>query len=141
MKTFFTKKRIAFLSIMNVSLLLIIFLLIVPIGSLSERCFVYSTELNEFVTFDTNGYVPIFKILHSPFTIGSQYHTKILVVQTIVFTFVAIIFSVFTILFTIELKRAGVFEKLFTHHPTKAEQMQAQIDELQRQVDELKKGE
>ena len=85
----------------------------------------------------------------SPFTVSYRFRydengklipDDILLVQTIVFTLVSIVFVVFAVLFTIELKRAGVFEKLFEHRPTKAERMQAQIDELQKQVEDLKKG-
>lgn len=137
MKAFFTKKRIAFLTIWAVALIVMIILLIVPIGTVGNSFVIYNGYSNSFVT--CHGTINDFTI-RSPFTIGPPppYHS-ILVAQTVVFTLVGIIFVVFFVLFMVELKKAGAFNR--THRPTRAERLQAQVDELQKQVDELKKGE
>lgn len=132
MKNFFTKKRIAFATILTATLLTMIILLIVPIGSFGNVCLIYYTYDHSFVTF-TSGHT-VLESLNSPFTIFDN--SRILVWQTVVFTLVSIIFVAFATLFTIELVCAGVFNR--TPKPTKAERMQAQIDELQKQIDELK---
>lgn len=74
--------------------------------------------------------------LTSPFTLGSSHSYRILVWQTVVFTLVGIVFVVFTTLFIVELRRAGVLKP----RPTKAARLQAQVDDLQKQIDDLKKG-
>ena len=134
MKKFFTKKRIAYLAMICVSLLALIILLFVPIGSLGYSCLVYSTKFYYFIIAESSE--QIIKILQSPFTFGSA---TILFWQTIAFTLIGIIFIVFLILFVIELKRAGLFKHI--HSSTKTDRLQAQIDELQKQVDELKNNE
>lgn len=122
---------------MGVSFIMLIMLLIFPIGSFKANCLIYNCQESAFVTMDF-GSKGVRPWLNNPFIIKvSNDMTFILVAQTIVFTLVAIVFVVFSVLFAIELKRADVFK----HRPTKAERLQAQIDELQKQVDDLKKGE
>lgn len=135
MKKFFNKKRIAFLSIVGASFIILIVLLIFPIGSAGEGFNVYSVYDNEIVFCD---HPPQDYMLTSPFTLGvKSIRLYILIEQTIVFTFVGIVFIVFLALLLVELKKAGAFNR--THRHTKTECMQAQIDDLQKQVDELKK--
>ncbi len=131
MKAFFNIKRIAYLSIICISLIILIVLLIVPLGSWKTNVTTFDFEHGIYGT-DSN--VPIKNNLANPF---ATIFGNILLWQTIVFTLIAIVFVVFATLFAIELKCAGIFSR----RPTKAERMQAQIDELQKQVDELKKGE
>lgn len=135
MKAFFTKKRIAFLTITSIALLILIILLIVPIGSVGNDFLVYCLYHNKFET--CHGSLSEYSRT-SPFTMGTI-EKVVLFGQTIVFTLVGIIFVVFFVLFMVELKKAGAFNR--THRPTRAERLQAQVDELQKQVDELKKGE
>ena len=134
MKEFFTKKRIAYVSILAVALITLIILLIAPIGSTGHGFWIYTPnkEFQHCTRHLENYYVT------SPFTLSVKPHQYILVEQTIVFTLIGIIFVVFLVLFLVELVKADVFKH--THRPTKTELMQAQIDELQRQVNELKKN-
>lgn len=135
MRKFFTKKRITFLSIICISLLILIVLLIVPIGSLSNSCLVFSIKDKRFSK--SVGSDLIIEGLSSPFTLRGSH--PILVWQTIVFTVVGIIFVIFLVLLLVDLKKTG-YLRLAPRRPTKAERLQSQIDELQKQVDELKKG-
>lgn len=129
MKTFFNKKRIAYLSIICVTLLIMIIILIVPIGSLSDHCLCFSIG-HGIYTNHTGG--KIADVLTSPFVVA---RSNVLFFQTLVFALLGATFVVFTVLFAIELKRAHICR------PTKAARLQAQVDDLQKQIDELKKGE
>lgn len=129
MKTFFTKKRIAFTVILIASLITLIALLIAPIGSAGNGFWIYYTYENKFL--HCSG-APLQDYgLTSPFTLDIEPYISILIEQTIVFTLVGIIFLVFLVLFIIELKKAGAFKR---KHPTKAQR----IAELEKQVGELK---
>ncbi|MCH5157100.1 MAG: hypothetical protein J1G02_04400 [Clostridiales bacterium] len=135
MKSFFTVKRIAYLAIVFITLMTLVALLIVPIGSRSDSCFVYSTYSKIFGTYQ-NSYHNIKDRLATPFSFDSF----VLVAQTIVFTLVGIIFLVFLALFIVELTRAGAFKR-HPRSPSKVEQLEKQVAELQKQVDELKNKE
>ena len=134
MKSFFTKKRIAYLAITCATLLTLIVLLIVPIGSTSNKCYVYVPAAKWFGTLTTSVYPTIGGGLTTPFTYGNN---DILVAQTIVFTIVGVVFVVFLTLFTIELAKAGAFKRR-PRRPSRVQQLEQQIEELQKQVDELK---
>lgn len=138
MKQFFTRKRIAFVSILAASLITLIVLLIFPIGSIGGHFVVYSLYYHEFVK--CSGTVQNFGLI-SPFTLGVRGTTlHILVEQTIVFTLVGIVFLVFLILFIVELKRTGIFSKLFAHRHTKTEYLEQRVAEPEQQVDELEEN-
>ena len=142
MKQFFNIKRIIYLSIICVTFLTLIFMLIFPIGVPLVACtstiVVYDPFLKRIATMEFSGSRSLYSDLLSPFTLPGPFEDPIiLIAQTIVFPIVGVIFLVFLALFLVELKRAGIFNR--THRTTKAERMQAQIDELQKQVDELKK--
>lgn len=144
MKDFFTKKRITFVSILCITFIALIFMLIFPIG-LYPNSFVtvYSPHQHKLIKYRNSGNPTE---TTSPFTVkplfsqdenGKLIQDNILLVQTIVFSIVGLVFLVFLVLFLVDLKHAG----LFAHRPTKTELLEARVAELEQQVDELKKEE
>lgn len=119
------KKQIIFGSIALACLLFLIYMLIFPLGYLSNRYYVYSSDSHQV---ESVGFGSKFdrRALNTPFTVMS----KVNIPQVIVFTiiFIALITCII------------FFFKSTSLRPTKAARLQAQIDELQKQVDELKKG-
>ncbi|MCH5157483.1 MAG: FlxA-like family protein [Clostridiales bacterium] len=134
MKSFFTAKRIVYLAIVFITLVTLVILLIVPIGSRSDSCFVYSTYSKVFGTYQ-NSYHNIKDRLTTPFSFDSF----VLVAQTVVFTAVSVIFLVFLALFIVDLVKTGAFKR-HPRSPSKVEQLEKQVADLQKQVDELKKN-
>lgn len=140
MKRFFTKKRIAFLAITCASLITLIVILIVPIGSLKSHALVYIIEWKRFVAW--SHYTTINRALETPFTFYSitpPVHC-ILVWQTAIFTLMGILICIFIALLVVDIKKIGLFPVIH-RRPTKTELLEQRVAELEQQVDELKKDE
>ena len=117
MKKFFTIKRIIYLSIDCVSLLMLVLMLIFPVDLSYSPIKYYSTH---FKSIGTNTIFPsdIRSRLLNPFTFGNDLEPNILLAQSIVFPIVSVIFLVFLVLLLIELIKSGVFKR--TPRPPKS---------------------
>ena len=115
------KKQIIFGSIALGCLIFLIYMLACPLGHLSNRYFVYFPDTHEVVSVGSgSGKADV----SNPFIV----YGKINIPQVVVFCIMSLALIACIILFC----------KFTPHSPTKAERLQAQIDELQKQVDELK---
>lgn len=120
------KKQIVFGSIALGCLLFLIYILICPLGYLSNRYFCYFAESHKIMSvgfgtkFDRSGF-------DNPFVVLGYINVP----QVVIFCVISLLLIACIVLVC----------KNTPRRPTKAERLQAKIDELQQQVDELKKGE
>lgn len=120
------KKQIVFGSIALGCLLFLIYILICPLGYLSNRYFCYFSDSHKIVSvgfgtkFERRGF-------DNPFVVLGHINIP----QVIVFCLISIL-MIICIVFVC---------KNTSRRPTKAARLQAQVDDLQKQIDELKKGE
>ena len=120
MKTFLKRNKI-FLFLWVGIIITLVFILLVPIGTLDHKVLVFyrgSIIYHGFSDFN------FWDIATSPFTIDES----VLFFQTIVFALLILTLIVSVVLFIIRWKK---------EHPTKMQRMQSQIDDLQKQVDDL----
>ena len=118
------KKQILFGSIALGCLIFLIYMLACPLGHLSNRYFVYFPDTHQIVPVGCGIGKADRCHLDNPFVVFG----KINIPQVVVFCIMSLALIACIILFC----------KFTPHSPTKAERLQAQIDELQKQVDELK---
>lgn len=138
MKTFFTRKRIIYTSVLSALLIAMILLLIFPIESGKNSALIWDLEYKKVAkhVYDDRICHQIKELLETPFSLKVYYgKPQILVWQTVVFTLLFAAFATCTVLFVRDVLKQYPIKR----RPTKRQIMQAQIDALQAQVDELKK--
>ena len=119
----FSKKQILLGSLALGCLVFLIYLLIFPLGFLSDHYYCYSTYVHKVVNVYTNARFERYYI-DTPFSVLGEINVP----QLVVFIAISIAFIILVVLLVLDLR------KNYAHRPTKAER----IAELEKQVAELK---